>query len=85
MVRKGEEMKQGIHRPKIYNFEERVEQVIKDSGMSKCEIARKAGFDRKILSFNFGWHLSAYNLMAFCQVTGVSADYLLGLRKEMKR
>ena len=78
-------MKQGIHRPKIYNFEERVEQVIKDSGMSKQRIANLAGFDRKVLWFGTGWHLSTFNLMRFCQVTGVSADYLLGLRKEMKR
>lgn len=78
-------MKNGTHRHKIYQFQERVEETIKHSGMSKCQIARLAVFDRKILSFHLGWHLSAYNLMKFCQVTGVSADYLLGLRKEIKR
>lgn len=78
-------MKNGIHRHKIYQFQERVEETIKHSGMSKQKIARLAGFDRKVLWFGTGWHLSTFNLMRFCQVTGVSADYLLGLRKEMKR
>ena len=77
-------MKDGIHRKKIYQFQERVEQAVQESGMSKLKIAQLAGFERKVL-YPQDWHMSAFNLMVFCQVTGVSADYLLGLRKEMKR
>ena len=65
-------------------FWDRVEIAIADSGMSKKEISDKMGVERKSLYPNHSpsgsdrsWHSG--RLAAFCKITGVSADWLLGL------
>ena len=65
-------------------FWDRVEQAVKDSGMSKVQIAEKMGIERKALyptpssnGTTRSWHSG--RVASFCRVTGVSADWLLGL------
>ena len=67
-------------------FWERVEEAIRDSGKSKAQIAKEMGVERKALyatqSSNGdtrSWHSG--RLATFCKVTGVSADWLLGLSR----
>lgn len=64
----------------------RVEEAIADSGMTKSEIAKKMGVERKALyasnspsGISRSWHSG--RLATFCKVTGVSADWLLGLSR----
>lgn len=66
------------------SFWDRVEEAINDTGKSKSQIAREMGVDRKSLyaspsakGSDRSWHSG--RLAAFCKVTGVSSDWLLGL------
>lgn len=60
----------------------RMEDAIRESGMSKCEIARKGGFHRQSITYT-GDHLpSSRVLQSFCRITGTSADWLLGLEQD---
>jgi len=68
-------------------FWDRVEEAIQDSGMSKAQIAKKMGVERKALyasksgnNDNRSWHSG--RLATFCKITGVSADWLLGLSRQ---
>ena len=65
-------------------FWERVDKAVLASGMSKREIAEKMGVERKALyswkSANGdkrSWHSG--RVASFCKITGVSADWLLGI------
>lgn len=67
-------------------FWDRVEEAINDSGLSKNQIAEKMGVERKSLYANHSpngdnrsWHSG--RLASFCKITGVSADWLLGLSR----
>lgn len=71
-------------------FWDRVNEAIKQSGKSKYRIADEMGINRKALyvksstsGADSSWHSG--RLASFCKVTGVSADWLLGLspRKEL--
>ena len=69
----------------IEGYKERLEEAVYQSGMTKKEIARLMGMDRKVLQpENRYCQMGAGALMKFCAITGVSADWMLGLRKEMK-
>ncbi len=71
----------------IFGFWERVDEAVKASGYTKADIARKIGGSescRKLLYRTTGG-MNTYSLMKFCYITGVSADWLLGLRKEKNR
>lgn len=62
----------------ISGFWDRVEQAIAQSGKTKAQVAREAGFNRRLLSGYWdGMHSSS--LAAFCKVTGADANWLLGL------
>ena len=76
-------MEKGIY---IEGFWERLEEAVRLSGMTKTEIARRIGCDRKSL-----YELSRTRRMLhcgymakFCAITKVSADWLLGLKREMR-
>lgn len=65
-------------------FWDRVEEAIESSKLSKNEIARQMGVNRKALypsasdnGVNRSWHSG--RLASFCKITGVSADWLLGI------
>jgi hypothetical protein len=65
-------------------FWDRVDEAIKDSGMTKIQLAEKLGINRKALYVTScpkgkesSWHSG--RIKDFCQITGVSADWLLGL------
>lgn len=62
----------------IYGFWDRVDAASAASGKSKEQIARLMGCERKVL-YARGGTMHAVYLARFCAVTGVSADYLLGL------
>ena len=65
----------------IEGFWDRVDSVCYKSGLSKTEIARRIGCDRKtLMRMNSAMMNSGY-LAKFCAITGTSADYLLGLRE----
>ena len=64
-----------------WQFWGRVHEAVGDSGMSKCEIARRAGFHRQNLSTRNGM-MTVDTLRRFCEVTHTSADWLLGLEVE---
>ena len=65
----------------IYGFWDRVNEVIAEDGRSKNEIARRMGCDRKTL-YPSGATMNPLYLARFCFVTGVSADYLFGLKSQ---
>lgn len=59
---------------------ERVEQVCFETGMTKREICKRMGFDRKALYDSSGF--STLKLARFCAVTGADANWLLGVTRE---
>ena len=70
---------------KIEGFAERLHQAIEASGMSRNQIANLMGMERKVLlPSSTGCQMGSGALAKFCAITGVSADWLLGLKKEMK-
>ena len=67
----------------IYGFWDRVEEALNDKGMSKCELARRIGYDRKTIYR----HESITNSLAIakiCVQLNVSADWLLGITTQKK-
>lgn len=63
----------------------RIEDAVIASGMNKSEIARKAGLHRQTLSYMPNRKImSCASLKAFCEVTGASADWILGLTEEQE-
>ena len=68
---------------KIQGYEDRVRKVIYDSGMSIKEVSRQMDCDSKM--FYNGHQMNLGNLAKFCAITGCSADYILGLRREVRR
>lgn len=70
---------------KIEGFAERLDQAIEASGMSRNQIASLMGMERKVLlPLTTGCQMGSGALAKFCAITGVSADWLLGLKKEMR-
>ena len=68
---------------RIEGYDQRLSQAIEESGLSALEIAKRMGVSRKTVQPGTracGMHSS--NLARFCSVTGVSADWLLGLRRD---
>lgn len=73
-----------VNVPLPEGFWDRVNEACERSGLKKIEIARRMGVERKSLypngsstGTNRNWHSGKIAL--FCKVTGVSADWLLGL------
>lgn len=67
----------------IEGFGERMQQAIYDSGKTYKQIALQCGCDRRLFSNAYYYHTmpNSGNLYKFCKATGVSADWLLGLKK----
>lgn len=67
----------------IEGFWDRVEEVVYNTGLSKCEIARRMGGERKLLITGKAENrmLSAGYVASFCAVTGTDANWLLGVRR----
>ena len=70
--------KRGIY---IAGFWDKVEMTVGKTGLTKKQIAERMGTGRKVLNFTRydDRCMSALSLIRFCAVTGVSADWLLGL------
>ena len=70
---------------KLEGFWDRVNKAVKDSGLSKSEIARRGGFERRALNGESeNRMLSVGTLARFCVVTDVSADWILGIKRTNK-
>lgn len=68
---------------KVIGMWDRIDDVIYESGLSKAEVARRCHFSRNILAdAGANRMMSAWSLMSFCSTMNVSADYILGLRKD---
>ena len=82
VVKVADEEEMGKHK-KIPGMWERIDEVIADSGLSKIEISKRCGFERRTLSGETeNRMLSIGALKSFCQTMNVSADYILGIKKE---
>lgn len=68
---------------RIYGYEDRIREAIFQSGMNITEVSRQMGIKRQ--NFYYGHQMNIGNLAKFCAITGVSADYILGLSREVKR
>lgn len=62
----------------IYGFWDRVNTVCIKSGLTKTEIARRMGRNRKICYARDGG-MDAMTLGRFCVITGADANWLLGI------
>lgn len=68
----------------IQGFRERLEQACCESGMTKVEIAKRCGFDRKtLIGMNNNNMMHSGNLAKFCAVTGTDANWLLGIKGDV--
>lgn len=68
----------------MIGFGKRLEQAIAEAGMYQYQLANEIGVSRWVVSKWVQGHQcpSCYNLYLICLVTGVSADWLLGLKEE---
>lgn len=65
----------------IEGFHERLDTACLRTGLSKTEIARRAGFDRKTLHPMKHQMMGSAYIAKFCAVTGTDANWLLGVKK----
>lgn len=66
----------------IEGFYDRVDQICQKSGLTKSEIARRAGFERRTLNATDPhWMMSSANVARLCAVTGADANWLLGIKE----
>ena len=68
---------------RVEGLQERVDQVCFESGLTKPQLCKQMGFDRKSLYDSSGF--SVLKLARFCAVTGADANWLLGLSGERKK
>lgn len=69
----------------IEGFYERLEEACSQYGETKVEIARRCGFDRKILmGVCRNRMMNSGNLARFCALTGTDANWLLGVTNARK-
>lgn len=68
---------------RVEGLQERVDQVCFETGMTKPQLCKQMGFDRKALYDSSGF--STLKLARFCAVTGADANWLLGLSRERKK
>lgn len=62
-------------------FYNRINQVCKQTGLTKTEIAKRCGFDRKVLMKKGEILMGVYNFARFCEVTHADANWILGLKE----
>ena len=65
----------------IEGFHERLDEACRRTGLSKAEIARRAGFDRKSLHPKEHTMMTSAYITKFCAVTNTDANWLLGIRR----
>lgn len=65
----------------IEGFYERLDEACYRTGLSKNEIARRCGFDRKILTgLKDNRMISSGYIARFCEITKTDANWLLGIK-----
>ena len=65
----------------IEGFHERLDEACRRTGLSKAEIARRAGFDRKTLYPLSHQMMGSAYIAKFCAATGTDANWLLGVTR----
>lgn len=68
----------------VEGFWDRVDEAVKKSGLTRAEIARRGNFTRDVF-YESTKMFSSGTLASFCSVTHVSADWLLGVKREMTK
>lgn len=72
------------HKSLIYGFWDRLDQACYDSNISKLELSKRIGCDRKTLYEGSGATPNPMYLARICVQLNVSADYLLGISEEVR-
>lgn len=67
----------------IYGFWDRFEEALNDKEMSKCELARRIGYDRRTL-YRHEYIPNSLAIAKICVQLNVSADWLLGITTQKK-
>lgn len=76
------------YEPKVYDlpvqFGKRLRKYIKQEGMTQEEFALQLGIASSILShwLNGNWLPNVTSLFRICRMTGLSADYLIGIGED---
>lgn len=66
----------------LEGFYERVDEACRKSGLTKTEIARRAGFERRTLTPKAdNWMMTLANAARLCAVTRTDANWLLGIKE----
>ena len=66
----------------LEGFYERVDEACRKSGLTKTEIARRAGFERRTLTPKHdNWMMTLANAARLCAVTRTDANWLLGIKE----
>ena len=65
----------------IEGFHERLDEACRKTGLTKAEIARRAGFDRKTLHPMSNQMMGSAYIAKFCVATGTDANWLLGVKR----
>lgn len=65
----------------IEGFHERLDVACKRTGLTKAEIARRSGFERKCLYPVEHQMMSPAYIAKFCATTGTDANWLLGVTR----
>lgn len=69
----------------IEGFLERLNLAVIKSGMTKYEITKRMGVNRKLLYGTDRENINALYLAKFCAVTNTDANWLLGLKGEASK
>jgi hypothetical protein len=64
----------------VRGFWDRLEVSVVRSGLSKAEITRRMGVNRKTIYRSTAENMGALNVAKFCAVTKTDANWLLGLK-----
>ena len=70
----------------MYDIAKRIKDTIEDSSYNQTQIAKELDVTRRQVQrwINADSEMGIYKLQKFCQLTGISADYILGLPKGSK-
>ena len=66
----------------LEGFYDRVDEAYRKSGLTKSEIARRAGFERRTLTPKpDNWMMTLANAARLCAITRTDANWLLGIKE----
>ena len=72
-------------RTMIEGFWDRFDECVADAGVSKVQLAKQIGCERKTLYNNYtNRAISSLYIAMFCSAYGFSADYIFGISKNKR-